>query len=79
MRHDLRNGPPRSYTLCWDCANATNSACSWSAWFEPVEGWQAVPVHKTALDSYTVISCPQFKRDALRGGLARITKKEEES
>ena len=53
-------------TLCWDCENATGG-CSWSKRFIPVEGWDAIPtrVNMTVgkkVDSYTVVSCPLFKK-----------------
>lgn len=53
-----------SDSLCWKCSRSTDSSCSWSRAFIPVEGWDAEPteryseVYKT---SYCVRSCPQFK------------------
>ena len=53
-----------SDSLCWKCSRSTDSSCSWSRDFIPVEGWDAKPteryseVYKT---SYCVRSCPQFK------------------
>ena len=63
-------------TLCWFCKKATCSGCSWSNKFEPVEGWNAEPTYITMhsgkcsknnvkakhkiINSYTVISCPEF-------------------
>lgn len=60
-------------SLCWDCANATGF-CDWSRSNLPIEGWTAV---KTGLNSslkdgsYIVVECPEFERDAIRGGLVR--------
>lgn len=53
-------------TLCWYCANATNSAkCCWAKDFTPVEGWDAIPrrikFNDIITDSYIVITCPNFK------------------
>ena len=57
-------------TLCWKCANATNSGCSWSRALIPVEGWTA---EKDILNtnyqdkvSYMVIDCPEFIPDGER-------------
>lgn len=57
-------------TLCWDCANATNSGCSWSMALIPVDGWTA---EKDTLStnykdnvSYLVIDCPEFIPDGER-------------
>lgn len=53
-----------SDSLCWKCSRSTDSSCSWSRAFIPVDGWDAEPteryseVYKT---SYCVRSCPQFK------------------
>lgn len=63
-------------TICWDCANATGN-CSWSDFWqhEPVKGWYAVrnDLHKSEADieSYIVISCPEFVRDAEQYGQVR--------
>ena len=63
-------------TACWNCAKATGG-CSWSSRFEPVEGWTA---QETLIKlnggeryepSFHVISCPEFDRDAYRGGNER--------
>jgi hypothetical protein len=69
------------YTLCWDCANATDfDACPWSDCGEPVPGWIAKPApiqfkgrardgkYQKTTESYVVYECPKFKRDAWRGG-----------
>ena len=60
-------------TLCWDCANAVGRCC-WSDRFEPVEGWDAV--YDAEKDSYHVIACPLFERDAYCGGLRRMQPEE---
>lgn len=56
-------------------AEGTNG-CEWSLMLEPVPGWEAIPSkiisryqdnygkkHTRLLKSYTVISCPRFKKD----------------
>lgn len=53
-------------TLCWSCANATNSAkCCWVRDFTPVEGWKAIKrkicLYKLPEDTYQVIECPNFR------------------
>ena len=64
-------------TLCWDCANALGG-CSWSEYptQTPVEGWEAErrDIHNKQgedIESYIVIKCPQFIRDAWQGGAVR--------
>lgn len=56
-----------SETLCWECAK-NGGLCSWSKNFTPVEGWEAIPTKIQAyghadgvIDSYKVISCPEFE------------------
>lgn len=63
------------HTLCWDCANAC-FGCSWSRYFEPVEGWVATPTQGKVSDSFIVHQCPQFIRDAYEGGTKRMKKRE---
>ena len=50
--------------ICWNCKNACGG-CSWSAEFEPVEGWNASPaIVKDSLGdiyTYEIKECPQFK------------------
>ena len=58
------------YALCWDCANATGG-CSWSDNLRPVKGWEAKRTHKKEFDSWLVINCPKFERDAYDFGLYR--------
>ena len=57
-------------TLCWDCANATNSGCSRSRALIPVEGWTAekdtLKTNYADKDSYLVIDCPEFIPDGER-------------
>ena len=54
-------------TLCWKCANATNSGCSWSRSLTPVDGWTAEEDEFVTnyLDkrTYLVIDCPEFIPD----------------
>ena len=52
--------------LCWSCANAC-CGCSWSRWYEPVDGWTA---EKTVIvqagyrtESYKVTACPEYESD----------------
>ena len=57
----------RDATICWHCTKSVGSRCSWSANFVPVEGWEAKEtwIHTSGNDyiqSYQVISCPQFTR-----------------
>ena len=47
-------------TLCWKCAKATNSGCSWSRALEPVDGWEAEEDQRR---SYFVYGCPEFEAD----------------
>lgn len=63
-------------SICWNCARASDSSCSWSRNFTPVKGWKAV---KCNLDiqysdtiSYNVITCPEFIPDR------RVKKSKEE-
>ena len=62
----------RQHTLCWDCANATSFDCPWVDRGEPVPGWWAKPTKLArklgALESYLVLRCPMFERDAENGG-----------
>lgn len=64
-------------TLCLYCENAVpnpkkGKGCSWSMAFEPVPGWDAVPVvipaqnKKVDCDSFCVLSCPQFIAEPTR-------------
>lgn len=46
------------YTLCWDCAKATDGGCTWSEKHEPVDGWDA---DETG-NGYMVGRCPEFER-----------------
>ena len=47
------------YTLCFSCAKACNSGCTWSAVAQPVAGWTAYPTHQ----GYMVTECPEFVED----------------
>lgn len=65
-------------TICWDCSKAV-SGCSWSRYFKPVKGWKIIPIKKevyggAAYKSCIVLECPEFKRDAYKGGLKRVRK-----
>ena len=77
--------PTKCQTICWDCANATDEmACPWARDGTPVDGWWARKGRlKYGLadengeyghrykytETYSVIMCPLFKRDAWRAGL----------
>ena len=63
------------YSICWDCSNATGG-CLWSKRLKPVPGWKIIPTRKTSSDgrdyaSCIVLECPEFKRDAVGGGMKR--------
>ena len=67
-------------TLCWDCAKATGG-CSWSAHLKPVKGSKGKLVVKSLYGqpnykTVRVDECPEFERDAYRGGLIRIRKED---
>ena len=59
-------------TLCWDCANATNNDCPWVDRGEPVDGWWArhrrISSGWRPYDTFCVLRCPMFVRDAMRAG-----------
>lgn len=70
------------HTLCWDCEKSLCERCSWSKDFTPVPGWEAEPTVKQnfrgqPLRSFKVTYCPEFKADAMGGGLVRIKKERE--
>ena len=54
--------------LCWFCkksAAKNGNDCSWNRCFEPISGWDAIPVayprdRHTAILSQCVIRCPEF-------------------
>lgn len=66
---------PHPPTLCWDCANACTRGCSWADTFTPVGGWIAArhDLHVMSggvdrpYESYIVLQCPDFERDAWMG------------
>lgn len=72
--HDL-NILGKAQQLCWDCKKSVNSGCSWSANFEPVEGWEAVKVERYVATTkeqkrvvngdvgYAIYNCPEFDPD----------------
>ena len=66
----------KEHTLCWDCGNATNDACPWVDAGMPVPGWWATPSKIRTCgvlsDSYRVIKCPLFVRDADKAGLVPL-------
>ena len=75
------NYAKRISTICWGCAKATGN-CSWSDYPnpKPVKGWRAVRndiQHKdgTSVESYIVIECPEFIKDAEEYGQTRLWKK----
>lgn len=59
-------------TLCFKCGNATDGTkCQWVRELKPIEDWVAVPTKLIIndgniirkLDSYCVLSCPNFCKD----------------
>lgn len=61
-------------TICWECAKACGG-CSWSEYavYEPVPGWKALPGKIQEIDTWVVLECPEFVRDAEPGGLKRLS------
>ena len=50
-------------SICFDCKNGA-CGCSWSMWFQPVNGWEAIPeLYDNGKRTYTVLKCPQFIPD----------------
>lgn len=65
-------------SLCWECKNAVPNfdklqGCSWSIFFVPVKGWDAIPtIVNNGYDKYHVLmpptrsyhvnSCPYFEK-----------------
>lgn len=50
-------------SICFDCKNGA-CGCTWSMWFQPVKGWEAIPhLRDTGEMTYTVLKCPQFIPD----------------
>ena len=58
-------------TLCWDCRKATGG-CSWSDELKPVKGSKGWLVHKQTYKTVQIVECPEFERDAYKGGMIRI-------
>lgn len=58
------------FTLCWDCKNACGG-CNWSKNLAPVKGWEVKIARSKCQVSYLVVRCPEFKRDAIGGGIKR--------
>ena len=62
--------PDTPQTICWSCQNACGG-CSWSRYksWQPVEGWEAIETtislsnHLPRMQSYIVLSCPQYVPD----------------
>lgn len=73
----MRRPPNKRATLCWSCARFCGR-CSWSARFDPVEGWKAIPSvislgpGRSKQKGYTVIQCPEYERDSEEDGNKRI-------
>ena len=60
------------YQLCWDCANAVGG-CKWSKHLKPIKGWEAVKTRVgTPVETYLIIKCPLFVRDAYDGGIRKV-------
>ena len=67
-------------SLCWDCSKAVGK-CSWSKYFKPLKGWKIISTKKevyggASYKSCIVLECPEFDRDAYKGGLKRKGKDE---
>ena len=63
-------------TLCWSCGRFSGR-CSWSANFEPVEGWKARKdilgrQYGDEMVTYTVDKCPLYEKDSEEDGNRRI-------
>lgn len=65
-------------TICWECRKATGG-CSWSEYKvnRPVAGWAVMPTNINGIESYIVLECPEFERDAEPGGLKRLSRREQ--
>ena len=48
--------------LCWQCRRATGG-CEWSAFLQPVPGWQAERTFRRVRPGIRVAACPKFERD----------------
>jgi len=76
-----RRGRKEIESLCWDCKHAVPNfeklqGCSWSAFFIPVKGWDAIPtiinngyvgtndkqILLPKVKSYCVLHCPNFEK-----------------
>lgn len=72
MRYAKRKNPvPVDYTStkfqpCWTCSRACGG-CEWSALFQPVPGWVAIPVsipeNGEESESYKIIYCPKYEQE----------------
>ena len=74
----------KPHSICWDCANACGE-CSWSDHWkhEPVNGWNAIrndlkTKEGDTTESYIVIECPEFIRDAYGYGAERKRRTDDE-
>ena len=76
----MSENPKYQPTLCWDCAKAIGG-CRWSADLKPVKGWKIIPTKREAYGgifrSCIVLECPEFKRDAINGGLKKYKENED--
>lgn len=80
----MRTSGPR--TICWNCSKACGG-CDWSGCDHmPITGWKAektqIKLHCESsrkniiyTDSYVVLECPLFDRDATEYGLKWTNKK----
>ena len=59
--------------ICWDCKFAIGG-CSWSDELIPVKGWTANKVVKQTTETFNVIGCPLFVRDAFDFGQHKLHK-----
>lgn len=56
--------------ICFSCTKAV-CGCSWSRWFKPIEGWDAVPseIKNVAgntvriTPSYAIRGCPEYEKE----------------
>ena len=73
----VKDGAGKQEALCWQCRRATGG-CEWSAFLQPVPGWQAertFPPGKAGgavqlAPGIRVAACPKFERTEGSGGKA---------
>lgn len=64
------------------CQECFNFDCDWHEFFEPVEGWTAIPTvikdtrNDRQIDSYLVLDCPLYKPRRGYEGRKRVTIKD---